>query len=98
MIGVDILMPEADPLSPERLLQLRRPDADPLASALVGLPGNDVLLARALSAAPSVLAVAGMPDADRHGAAGSPFAVRAGEAGSAAGMRRCRTSCALRAR
>jgi len=55
VIGVDILMPEADPLSPERLLQRRGPDADPLASALVALPGNDVLLAQALSAAPSVL-------------------------------------------
>ena len=85
VIGVDILMPEADPLSPERLLQLRRPDADPLASALVGLPGNDVLLAQALSSAPSVLAVAGMPDATGMALRAPPFAIRAGEAGSAAG-------------
>jgi serine phosphatase RsbU (regulator of sigma subunit)/CHASE2 domain-containing sensor protein len=84
VIGVDILMPEADPLSPERLLQLRRPDADPLAAALVALPGNDVLLAQALSAAPSVLAVAGMPDATGMALRAPPFVIRAAGAGSAA--------------
>jgi serine phosphatase RsbU (regulator of sigma subunit)/CHASE2 domain-containing sensor protein len=85
VIGVDILMPEADPLSPERLLQRREPDTDPLAPVLGALPGNDVLLARALSAAPSVLAVAGMPEMTGMALRAPPFAVRAGEAGIGAG-------------
>lgn len=58
-LALDILMPEPDPLSPERLLRDATPAA---AAALAALPANDALLARALAAAPSVLAVAGMPE------------------------------------
>jgi len=58
-IGIDILMPEPDGLSPERLLARARHDDPDLARRLAALPGNDAELARALAAAPTVLAIAG---------------------------------------
>jgi serine phosphatase RsbU (regulator of sigma subunit)/CHASE2 domain-containing sensor protein len=62
-IGIDILMPEPDGLSPERLLaRVRRQDPE-LARRLDALPGNDAELARALAGAPAVLAAAGMFEA-----------------------------------
>ncbi len=58
-IGVDILMPEADALSPERLLaRTTHLDASAV-SALRGLPSNDTELARALATARAVVVVAG---------------------------------------
>ena len=53
-IGVNILMPEADALSPERLLAQARLKDPALAAALQSLPSNDAVLARALRAAPDV--------------------------------------------
>jgi CHASE2 domain-containing sensor protein/serine phosphatase RsbU (regulator of sigma subunit) len=62
-IGIDILMPEPDGLSPERLLaRMRRQDPD-LVRRLGALPGNDAELARALAEAPTVLAAAGLFEA-----------------------------------
>jgi len=61
-IGVDIVMPEPDPLSPERLLGRGGVLPEAVARELAGLPSNDALLARALGSAPTVLAVAGMPE------------------------------------
>jgi len=55
-VGLDILMPEPDPHSPERLPHGRVDPAD-----LAAQPTNDALLARALAGTPSVLAFAGMP-------------------------------------
>ena len=58
-IAVDILMPEADALSPERVLA-RMPHPDPaVVSALGGLPSNDTGLAHTLAAARAVLVIAG---------------------------------------
>ncbi len=55
VIGIDILMPEPDRLSPGRLLQ-SLPGLDPaLADGIAALPSNDAALAGALAAAPSVL-------------------------------------------
>ena len=62
-IALDILMPEVDALSPERLLVRGAKDDAALAAALAGRPSNDALLARALAAARAVLVVAGMPEA-----------------------------------
>ncbi len=63
-IAVDVLMPEPDPLSPERLLAGAGGDVPAaVRQALAALPSNDAVLARALAGAPSVLVVAGMPDA-----------------------------------
>jgi adenylate cyclase len=59
-IGVDIAMPEPDPLSPDTLLA--RIDADAALSDKFGeLPSTDKELANALATAPTVLIVAGSP-------------------------------------
>ncbi len=58
-IGVDMLMPEPDGLSPERLLAAAREDDPILAGRLALLPSNDAELARAVAAAPVVMALAG---------------------------------------
>jgi serine phosphatase RsbU (regulator of sigma subunit)/CHASE2 domain-containing sensor protein len=74
-IGIDILMPEADRLSPERLLdELRSRDAV-LASRLDALPSNDRTLAQAIAAAPVVLPVAATPDAGPEEPTAPPFLV-----------------------
>ena len=58
-IALDIVMAEADALSPERALALTA-FADPALTAVMqALPANDDVLARALKRAPTVLAFAG---------------------------------------
>jgi CheY-like chemotaxis protein len=58
-IGIDILMPEADGLSLERLLA-RTGNKDPLlATQLAALSAHDAELARTLAAAPTVLPIVG---------------------------------------
>ena len=65
-IGIDILMPEVDALSPEQVLA-QIAIADPSVSALLSaLPSNDLALANALSRAPAVLAFAATPEASRR--------------------------------
>ena len=76
-IGIDILMPEADALSPERLLAQARLKDPALAAALQSLPSNDAVLARALRAAPSVLALAGAPEATGMPLRAAPISVQA---------------------
>jgi adenylate cyclase len=66
-IGLDILMPEPDRLSPGRLPALLE-ELDPgLSQRLAALPDNDALLARALRDRRVVLGVVGLeqPDANR---------------------------------
>jgi adenylate cyclase len=58
-IGVDILMPEADRLSQQELLE--RVQDPVLAARLAALPSNDAELAAAIGAGPVVLGLAGMP-------------------------------------
>ena len=87
-IGVDIVMPEADPLSPGRLLA--NLDADPaLAARVAALPSNDEVLAQALRAAPTVMAVVGAPDGSHAPLRVAPVLVRdaRGDADSAAQAR-----------
>ena len=62
-IGLDILMPEPDRLSPEHLLQSARRHDPTLARHLDTLPSNDSVLASAIAAGPLVLGWAGTPDA-----------------------------------
>jgi CHASE2 domain-containing sensor protein len=57
-IGVDIVMPEPDPLSPERALESAGAD-DALRARIAALPTNDERLAAALKLAPGVLAMVG---------------------------------------
>ena len=60
-IALDILMPEADASSPERLLARADAKDTALIGALSGRPSNDAVLARALAEAGAVLVVAGTP-------------------------------------
>ena len=62
-IGIDIVMPEEDRLSPQQVLQRAR-ERDPiLAERLAALPSNDAELAEAIGAGPVVLGLVGMPNA-----------------------------------
>jgi serine phosphatase RsbU (regulator of sigma subunit)/CHASE2 domain-containing sensor protein len=74
-IGIDILMPEADRLSPEHLLRSARRDDPILASRLDALPSNDIVLASAIAAGPVVLGLAGTPDATGTEPPAPPFVV-----------------------
>jgi adenylate cyclase len=74
-IGIDILMPEPDRLSPERLL-LRARQQDPvLASHLDQLPSSDSELARAIAAGPVVLGLAGTSERTSREPLAPPFLV-----------------------
>lgn len=57
-IGLDIVMPEPDPLSPEHALAHIDADAA-LRERIAALPSNDAQLAAALRSAPTVLAMVG---------------------------------------
>lgn len=59
-IGIDILMPEPDRLSPPRLAEVVEGMDRGLAQALRAMPGNDAALARALAGQRVVLGVAGL--------------------------------------
>lgn len=67
-IGIDVLMPEADRLSPQRLPALIPAIGGDLAARLAALPSNDAVLAEALRGRPIVLGVAGV-DAASEGTA-----------------------------
>jgi CHASE2 domain-containing sensor protein len=59
-IGIDIVMPEADRLSPGRLPEFVPGMGQDLIQRLLSLPSNDAVLARTLQASPVVLGVAGL--------------------------------------
>jgi len=82
-IGVNIVMPEPDALSPERLLAQAQVDDPTLAAALRAQPTHDAQLARAVAAAPTVLVVAGTTEPSPHPLRAVPVVLRA-ESGSAA--------------
>ena len=60
-IGVDIVMPEPDPLSPDRALAYADVNAA-LREQVTALPSNDTELANAFRVAPTVVVMAGAPD------------------------------------
>ena len=76
VVGIDILMPEPDPLSPERLLRDAGTQPPARAGELAALPTHDALLARAIAATPTVLAVAGMPEPTGMPLRAPPFVVQ----------------------
>jgi adenylate cyclase len=81
-IALDFLLPEADALSPERLLA-RSPTFDSgLVRALQGLPSNDAALGDALRRSRVVMPVAGLPEADSATLRSAPVLVRQLRAGS----------------
>ena len=85
-IGLNVVMPEADALSPERLLQESTVEDRSVAAALRSLLSNDAVLASAIAASPSVLAFVGTGDASKTPLRVSPITVhskRAAGEGSA---------------
>jgi adenylate cyclase len=58
-IGLDIVMPEPDRLSPQQLLERAQKEDPVLAAHLAALPSNDTELAAAIHAGPVVLGVVG---------------------------------------
>ena len=75
-IALDILMPEVDAWSPERLLARAKEGDAVLAAALANRRSNDVLLASALSESRAVLAIAGMGAPTGMPLRATPFTVR----------------------
>jgi adenylate cyclase len=59
-IGIDLLFPDPDRLSPEQLAPALAAYNVALAARLAKLPPHDVLLARSIKAAPAVLGIAGL--------------------------------------
>jgi len=74
-IALDILMPEADRLSPEQVFARAGKDDAALAEALSRRAPNDEVLARALEAAGAVLVVAGTPEPTGMPLRAAPFTV-----------------------
>jgi len=78
-IGIDVLMPEPDRMSPARIApHLPLADAE-LSRRIAALPSNDTLLAQALADAPVVLGIAGVPEATGRTLRAAPFRVRGGD-------------------
>ena len=75
-IGVDVLMPEPDRLSPGTVAQTLDGAPADLIARLSALPSNDSILAASLKRAPVVLGIAGMPTPGGTVRA-APFRVRA---------------------
>ena len=74
-IGVDIVMPEPDRLSPEHLLA-RAMQTDPVLAARLGaLPSGDSELGRAIAAGPVVLALAGTGERTARELLAPPFMI-----------------------
>jgi serine phosphatase RsbU (regulator of sigma subunit)/CHASE2 domain-containing sensor protein len=82
-IGVDILMPEADPLPPERLVDRMAQMAPGLANERTRQISNDTVLARSIAASPTVLAIAGTPDTTQLTLRTTPISLSAAEGSGA---------------
>ncbi len=77
-IGVDVLMPEPDRMSPASIARLVEKMDPKLAERLARLPSNDTLLAEVLRKYPVVLGIAGVEQDDAASAGGrsAPFRIR----------------------
>jgi serine phosphatase RsbU (regulator of sigma subunit)/CHASE2 domain-containing sensor protein len=62
-VGLDMILPEADSQSPQRLLAERQDATAQMRQALAALPSNDAILAKTLRQVPSVLGRAALIDA-----------------------------------
>lgn len=67
-VGLDLIFPEADRLSPQALVEFRRELPDDLRNALQGLPSNDETFANVIGRLPIVLGRAAV-----NGAAAEPW-------------------------
>jgi len=83
-IGLNILMPEADALSAERLLAESTVQDTSVVAALQSLLSNDAVLAGALATAPVVLVFAGSDEPTRTPLRAAPITVLAGRGGAGA--------------
>jgi adenylate cyclase len=70
-VGLDIIMSEADSLSPAGLLVDRQDVSPTLQNTLAELPSNDILLAQTLRRIPTVIARAAITDGKAQGASKS---------------------------
>jgi adenylate cyclase len=86
-IGLNILMPEADALSPERLLADPAVADSSVAAALRSLMSNDAVLGGALALAPTVLVFAGTEEETGQQLRAAPVTVQARRMGSDIGLR-----------
>src|SRR5690606_1882698 len=73
VLGVNLLFPERDRLSPESIIE-RFPLDAPLRESLAALPSNDALFAAALAGVPAVLGAAVASDGEAPAAAPAPAA------------------------
>jgi serine phosphatase RsbU (regulator of sigma subunit)/CHASE2 domain-containing sensor protein len=74
-IGVDILMPEPDRLSPDRWLASSGASDPILEERIRALPSSDTELARAIAAAPVIVGIAGTDDRTDREPMGPPFVI-----------------------
>ena len=83
-VGVDLIMPEPDRLSPKRLARSLTNLPPDVARQLARLPGNDEILARSMRKLPVVLGTAGLeeasPDALPYPAGAVAFFTQGGDA------------------
>ncbi len=70
-VGLDIIMPEADSLSPGGLLVDRQDVSPALQNTLAELPSNDTILAQTLRRIPTVIARAAIADGEAQSASKS---------------------------
>ena len=70
-VGLDILMPEADGLSPGQLVSGRSEISPEVRDALAALPSNDTVLANALRQVPTVIARAALAGTETKNAVAS---------------------------
>ena len=87
-IGIDVLMPEPDRLSPEHLLAHAEYQAPALARELAALPSHDEELARALAATSAVLGIAGSHEATGMTLRAPPFVVEGTDTRATTGITR----------
>ena len=77
-IGVDLLLPEPDRLSPAALADRLQINDPALRAKLAALPDNDALLAAAIGRAPVVLGMAGTPERSTSTVRAAPVRVTGG--------------------
>ncbi|HET9820784.1 MAG TPA: CHASE2 domain-containing protein [Burkholderiaceae bacterium] len=80
-VALDILMPEADALSPDRILSQGAVLDRRITDTLRALPSNDAALGDALRRTRTVLAVAGLPEAGTTALRSAPVVVRQAQPG-----------------
>jgi adenylate cyclase len=75
-IGIDVLFPEADRMSPASIASIVEATDAALARRLAALPGNDAVFAEAIARSPVVLGIAGLEEQSPTAGRTAPFLVR----------------------